>query len=208
MRHNRQLTLCCVFCILFLPELRAQGDSAARLRRMPAFGLDYISSGNSHGGFLRLFAGFEKRRNLLVAGPLLQLSGGKVNGARISYSRNISAAPHRSPRDDKGRHRYDRVQFNYGLFLQYIHNAALSERVRQSEERISRDSVRNFAAMRMNTLEAGASIELRINLSHNVTWYNSAALSMHHHLKYANGLSRARTAPSLGLSSGFLIVLY
>jgi hypothetical protein len=190
--------------ILLPVILPAQKDSLT----MVAAGVDYLSSGNTHGGFVRLFGGVERRRNLFAGGPMLQLGSGKLNGVRLTYSRNVSAAPERSRPDPKGRYRYDAVQLNFVAFVQYIHNAPLSPFVEKEEETIARGPKRTFGDVRMSTAETGLGIEFRLNLAHNLSWYNNVCISTHLHTRYDSGLSRGRMAVTLGLASGLLFVLY
>lgn len=196
--------MCCAALLLFIAHnrLSAQRDSLKSL----AVGIDFISSGNTHGGYLRLFAGVERRRHLFTAGPMIQLGSGYLNGGRISYSRNLSAAPERSRPDKKGRYRYDRVQLNLGTFLQYIHNAPMAPYVIANEELTRRGDKVAFETIRLSTAEIGVGIDLRLNITHHFCWFGMAATSTHYHIQYNPAISRERMALTLGLASGFLYV--
>lgn len=193
-----------VRCFLLMPIWSvAQKDSV--FPRLFAPGMEYVSSGNTHGGFIRPFCGLEKGRDLFTAGPLFQISAKRLNGVRIHYSRNISAAPMRSKPDPGGNYRFDRIQFGFSAFIQYIHHAGLSRYVRDQEKKVARGEPVDFDKLKLSTLESGAGIELRINLAHNFSWYNCAMVCMHHHLLYTRGISRERTALTLGLASGIVL---
>ena len=66
-RHFLKRTVLICLITLFGGRLAAQ-DSLT----MFAAGTDFLSSGNGHGGFVRVFGGLERKRNLLVRKPLYE----------------------------------------------------------------------------------------------------------------------------------------
>jgi hypothetical protein len=172
-----------------------------------AVGAEALSSGNCHGLYYRPFAGIERDRNLVSAGPLIHASSGKVRGGRVSYSRNLSGSGNRYQANRSGVLAYDLIQLHLLTHFQYNERLPLSEKVRMEQEIVSRTADIDWKNVTLSTAETGAAIEIRVNLTRLISWRLAAGTAVHYHTKYVEGMSRDRVATTLSLGTGMLFVI-
>ncbi len=195
-----KITIAIFFIILNICVLTAQTHTPVRSLKMGG-GIQFLSSGNAHGAFYLPFVSFNYGTHSLLVGAMTHKSSGLTRGGRIIYSKNLS-----------GQEQYrggdyptpvpDRLQLNFYSYAQYTNNIPLSQSVEKTEQMIKRENSVDWTKVKLTTVEAGAGIEFRINISKVLCIRNTIGAGVYNHLTYVKGMDHEKMAPTLNLSTG------
>lgn len=209
-----QLVACLVlFFSVFSLALSGQ-DLISRKSHLD-FGFDYYSSGNGHGAFYAPTLFLNKKYKALAFAPIIQKKSMKAGGFKLSFIQNLTGRAIDSFEDDSlssedsvmiGKFRAYSAshkkffQLNYFVYLQYNKPLPLSSDVIRLEQNAKRDNV-NWNSVYLNTGEAGAGIELQLNVSNTWSIKAYAGMSVYHHFTYLHKLDNGRNAMTLTIGS-------
>jgi hypothetical protein len=162
-------------------------------------GVGLFSSGNGHGTFAGFSFHFNRGNKSLGISPFVQLKNGNFSGMRLIYCQSLSSD--RVSWSKSEFTRSDLLQLNFHSYLQYNGPSQLSDKVIREESMIRRESARDWSQVKVSTGEAGAGIELQINITPFITVKNRIAAAVYYHFSDIQAMSHERIAPSLHLGS-------
>ena len=127
-----------------------------------------------------------------------------MKGGKLIYSLNLSNSVNNPEYDILDQ---PILQLNFFSYIQYLHNCPVSKSVLKYEQ-VKRRDYQVPQNISLNTAEAAAGIEIRINLTKSISLRNCIALSVYTHLnKNMNLIFHERSAINLNLSTGLNFVI-
>jgi hypothetical protein len=174
--------------------------SSAQINKIGG-GIEFLSSGNGHGGFSVPYISIERRRNTLMSG--LMIRGGRIRGGKITWLRNLSEEdvvlndPLNGP---------DKFQLNFMSYLEYVCPMEISRKLASQEEMIWRGNGVDYNLVKISTIETGFGIEFRIGLDDWTTIRSFIGWGFYYHPQYVKmDHERSNITLQLGVAINFLI---
>ncbi len=200
-----KMTLVIFFIILNICVFTAQTAKSYRDVKIGG-GIQLQSSGNAHGAFYTPYVSFNYGTHSIIVGAMTHKRSGLTRGGQITYSKNLSSQEQYKGGD------YptpipDLLQLNFYSYLQYTNDMPLCQSVIKTEQCIKRENSVDWANVKLNTAEAGAGIELRININEVFCIRNTIGAGVYNHMTYVKGMDHEKIAPTLNLSTGLHITI-
>lgn len=191
-------------------------------------GIESYLSGNGHGTFFGGYVGIDKGRSSISIGPSLQKRSLKVNSGKLSYSyilagykktqqklnmfdqvkENLAELDSLKLESMAEEEHNSRLQLRFYSYLQYTHNALLSDNTELRDEKPytgthNNENLNNWNQIRISTAELGIGAELQIKLTNKLYWKNTIAVSGYYHLNCPVNRCNAISPVMITIGTGF-----
>lgn len=167
-------------------------------------GTECLATGSGLAGFTTPYLGISSKFNQFSLGAMIQNRTSEVQGLRMAYTRNLSGAVSQSDVLLPEKQGADLLEISCSAYFQYSQNAFISKAEAIAAQRINRrmEPSADFSSVRLNTLEGGFGVELRVNLTERIVWRNFVGAGYYYHLTYRKGLYMDRRGTSLLAGTG------
>jgi len=198
-RKQFQVTVLFIIVSGLATLINAQGQ---HLRYV--IGTECLSTGSGLAGFTTPYVGISSKFNQFSLGAMIQNRTSEVQGMRMAYTRNLSGAVSHNNLLYPEKQGIDLLEISCSAYFQYSQNALISKSEAVAAQRINRrtEPAADFSSVRLNTLEGGFGLELRVNFTERIVWRNFVGAGYYYHLTYKKGLYMDRRGTSLLAGTG------